>query len=116
MADYYCAGVDGTSAGTVASGSCSLQTEVYQLKAVAAKASSIYFPLEFTSPGSKDFTATVSNRAITGSETQTVTINILEGVDQAILDVDGCIAADEMYTFTLKPFTGMANLLDSDTM
>ena len=50
---------------------------------------------------------TVSNRAITGSETQSTTITVVEGVDQAILIVDSCIPANEVYSFVLAPFTGM---------
>ena len=109
-ADYYC-GVDGSVVSSVASGSCTLQAELHQLRAVAATKSSIYFPLEYVYPGSSTFEVAVTNRAISGSETQSATISVVEGVDQAILVVDSCIPANEPYSFVLAPFTGMFPLL-----
>ena len=105
-ADFYCTTIDGTSASTVTSSGCALQTELHQLKAVAAEKSSIYVPLELTNHGTTNFSVTVSNRAITGSETQTATIVVVQGVDRAIPVIDGCVAANEVFTLSLEPFTG----------
>ena len=112
MADYYCTGIDGTAgASLAASVNCVLQTEVHHLKAVVAQKTSIYVPLQLENPGVTSFQAAVSNREIPGSETQIANITVLEGVDQAILIIPGCIPANQLYTFQLEAFTGMYNYL-----
>ena len=68
-------------------------------------------PLQLENPGVTNFQAAVSNREIPGSETQIANITVLEGVDQAILIIPGCIPANQLYTFQLEAFTGMYNYL-----
>ena len=77
------------------------------LRAITSGGSDAYIPVKFTTAGLKDISVTVSNKRITASATNTTQINVIEGVDRAIIDVPQYLEKGLSTTFKLLPHTGM---------
>ncbi|CAC5393551.1 unnamed protein product [Mytilus coruscus] len=92
---------------TIASNASPLSSlKRHLLRAITSGGSDAYIPVKFTTSGVKDISITVSNKRITGSESNTTQINVMEGVDMAITNIPQYIEKGLATTFQLLPHTG----------
>lgn len=97
---------DVTNAGNA--GPLSSPLKRHLLRAITSGGSDAYIPVKFTTSGIKDISITVSNKRISGSESNTTQINVMEGVDMAITNIPQYIEKGLATTFQLLPHTGKA--------
>ncbi|XP_071129607.1 polycystin family receptor for egg jelly-like isoform X3 [Mytilus edulis] len=95
---------DVTNAGSA--GPLSSPLKRHLLRAITSGGSDAYIPVIFTTSGIKDISITVSNKRISGSESNTTQINVMEGVDMAIINIPQYIEKGLATTFQLLPHTG----------
>ncbi|VDI39976.1 Hypothetical predicted protein, partial [Mytilus galloprovincialis] len=95
---------DVTNAGNA--GPLSSPLKRHLLRAITSGGSDAYIPVKFTTSGIKDISITVSNKRISGSESNTTQINVMEGVDMAITNIPQYIEKGLATTFQLLPHTG----------